>query len=349
MNARPHWQEFIRDYGRIAILNMSIHHLDVFRFLFGDPHAVMCSIRNDPSWDFAHDDGMAFYVLEYEDGLRCVGSDDCFSWVDGQIGWRVEGTDGTAKGTIGWPDYPAGSPSTIDYVRRADGEWQAPRWNGAVVPRRVRGDDGPAHARRRDGHRARDLGRDNVRTMALVEADLSRGARAPDGRGRRGARRGGHRLTTPLTTDAVHGWVTTIPFVGDGGADVLAEAIEACEIIECDLAARAAKRRSAGDLAALYEALDALLATVSDPRASVACDLVLRSGSPRLRAAGTSCAVLGVLHEALLEVAGRRRRTGSARGGARSSRRRCASGWWRWSRAATAPRHAAPSSRSSTT
>ena len=82
----------------------------------------------------------------------------------------------------------------------------------------------------------------------------------------------------------------TIPFVGDGGADVLDEAIEACEIIERDLAGRAAKRRSAGDLAALSEALDALLATVGDPRAFVACDLVLRSASPRLRAVGTSCA-----------------------------------------------------------
>jgi len=37
MNARPHWQEFVKPYGRIALLNMSIHHLDAFRFLFGDP------------------------------------------------------------------------------------------------------------------------------------------------------------------------------------------------------------------------------------------------------------------------------------------------------------------------
>ena len=40
MNARPHWQEFIRGYGRIAILNMSIHHLDVYRFLFGEPERI---------------------------------------------------------------------------------------------------------------------------------------------------------------------------------------------------------------------------------------------------------------------------------------------------------------------
>ena len=52
MNARPHWQEFIRGYGRIAILNMSIHHLDVFRYLFGDPERILASVRNDPSMGF---------------------------------------------------------------------------------------------------------------------------------------------------------------------------------------------------------------------------------------------------------------------------------------------------------
>ena len=134
MNARPHWQEFIRGYGRIAILNMSIHHLDVYRYLFGDPKAIMCSVRNDPSWDFPHEDGLDFYVLEYADGLRALGSDDCFTWADGRIEWRVEGTEGMAKGTIGWPDYPDGSPSTIDYLLRADGEWQRPRWQERWFP-----------------------------------------------------------------------------------------------------------------------------------------------------------------------------------------------------------------------
>ncbi|MGI9659141.1 MAG: Gfo/Idh/MocA family protein, partial [Gaiellaceae bacterium] len=125
MNARPHWQDFVRAYDRVALLNMSIHHLDCFRFLFGDPERIVCSVRPDPSQDFEHKDGMAFYVLEYADGLRCVGSDDCFTWADGGISWRVEGTDGIAKGTIGWPDYPDGSPSTIDYhLRSEEGVWQ---------------------------------------------------------------------------------------------------------------------------------------------------------------------------------------------------------------------------------
>ncbi len=171
MNARPHWQEFIRGYGRIAILNMSIHHLDVFRFLFGDPERILVSVRNDPSWDFEHSDGMAFYILEYADGLRAIGSDDCFTWADGRIEWRVEGTDGLAKGTIGWPDYPNGSPSTIDYHLRAEeGEWHRPRWEERWFPQAFSGTMGQLMAAIENASEPEIGGRDNLHTMALIEA-----------------------------------------------------------------------------------------------------------------------------------------------------------------------------------
>jgi predicted dehydrogenase len=171
MNARPHWQEFIRDYGRIAILNMSIHHLDVFRYLFGDPERILASVRNDPSWDFAHDDGMAFYILEYADGLRAIGSDDCFTWADGRIEWRVEGTEGIAKGTIGWPDYPAGSPSTIDYHLRAEeGVWHSPRWNERWFPQAFAGTMGQLMKAIETGSEPEISGADNLHTMGLIEA-----------------------------------------------------------------------------------------------------------------------------------------------------------------------------------
>src|SRR3954454_19140385 len=37
MRAIPHWQPFLQQYDRLTLLNMSIHHLDVLRFLFGEP------------------------------------------------------------------------------------------------------------------------------------------------------------------------------------------------------------------------------------------------------------------------------------------------------------------------
>src|SRR5918997_462356 len=104
MNARPHWQDFIKPYGRIALLNMSIHHLDAFRYLFGDPERIVVSFRSDPSHDFPHEDGLAFYVLEYADGLRAAGLDNCFTWTDGAINWRGGGGEGKGKGANGRPD-----------------------------------------------------------------------------------------------------------------------------------------------------------------------------------------------------------------------------------------------------
>jgi predicted dehydrogenase len=171
MNARPHWQDFIKPYGRIALLNMSIHHLDAFRYLFGDPERVLVSYRHDPSHDFPHEDGMAFYILEYADGLRAIGLDNCFTWADHRIEWRVEGMEGIAKGTIGWPDYPEGSPSTIDWTTRAmDGEWERPRWEDRWFPQAFKGTMGQLMRAIQEAAEPEISGRTTLRTMALVEA-----------------------------------------------------------------------------------------------------------------------------------------------------------------------------------
>ncbi len=171
MNARPHWQDFVKPYGRIALLNMSIHHLDAFRYLFGDPKRILVSVRNDPSHDFEHLDGMAFYILEYDNGLRAIGLDNCFTWVDHRIDWRVEGTEGVAKGTIGWPDYPEGSPSTIDWTTRAmDGAWEQPRWEERWFPQAFKGTMGQLMRAIQDDAEPEISGRTTLGTMALVEA-----------------------------------------------------------------------------------------------------------------------------------------------------------------------------------
>lgn len=171
MHARPHWQDFVREYDRTAILNMSIHHLDAFRYLFGDPERILVSVRPDPSHDFPHVDGMAFWILEYADGLRAVSIDNCFTWIDHGIEWRVEGTEGVAKGTIGWPDYPEGSPSTIDWTTRGDeGEWHRPRWKERWFPQAFAGTMGQLMRALEQGTEPELSAHDNLRTMALIEA-----------------------------------------------------------------------------------------------------------------------------------------------------------------------------------
>lgn len=177
MRAIPHWQPFLREYDRLTFLNMSIHHLDVFRFLFGDPERVIASCRTDPRTQFPHKDGITLYVLEYANGFRAASWDDVWAWPgegtnkDIYIHWRVEGTDGMAKGTIGWPDYPHGSPSTIDFTtRRAPGYWFSPRWPDLWFPDAFVGTMAQLMRAVQEGSEPEISGRDNLKTMALVDA-----------------------------------------------------------------------------------------------------------------------------------------------------------------------------------
>ena len=54
MHAIPHWQTFLEDYDRLTLANMSVHHLDVLRFLFGDPDEITTLTRKDPRTTFDH-------------------------------------------------------------------------------------------------------------------------------------------------------------------------------------------------------------------------------------------------------------------------------------------------------
>jgi predicted dehydrogenase len=179
MRAIPHWQEFLRAYGRLTLLNMSIHHLDVLRFLFGDPSEIFTAARPDPRTTFPHTDGVTVSTLRFPSGLIAVSLEDVWSGPraegfrsDIYIKWRVEGTDGLAQGTIGWPDYPSGSPSTLRYnSRRATGgEWVEPRWETMWFPHAFKGVMAQLQDALRDGREPELSGRDNVKTMALVEA-----------------------------------------------------------------------------------------------------------------------------------------------------------------------------------
>src|ERR1017187_9983976 len=58
MRAVLHWQSWLANYDRLSLLNMSIHHLDCFRFLFGDPEGIFVSARRDPRTRFKQADGI---------------------------------------------------------------------------------------------------------------------------------------------------------------------------------------------------------------------------------------------------------------------------------------------------
>ena len=88
------------------------------------------------------------------------------------IKWRLEGTDGVAQGTIGWPDYPHGSPSTLRYASKAatGGEWQEPTWQTRWFPQAFAGVMEQLQYAVKTGERPLLDVDDNVKTMALIDA-----------------------------------------------------------------------------------------------------------------------------------------------------------------------------------
>jgi predicted dehydrogenase len=178
MRAIPHWQAFLQAYDRLELLNMGIHHLDCFRYLFGDPESVYVSARPDPRTQFPHRDGICLYILEYANGMRATSWDDVWAGpareggaADTYIKWRVEGVDGLAQGTIGWPAYPNAQPSTIDFTtKRQPGVWFAPRWKEVWFPDAFEGTMGMLLDAVAQGGEPAVSASDNLRTMALVDA-----------------------------------------------------------------------------------------------------------------------------------------------------------------------------------
>jgi predicted dehydrogenase len=180
MRAVPHWMPWAQGQRSLSTFIMSIHHLDTFRYWFGTPDRVLASTRPDPRTKFAHGDGINLYVLEYDSGVRACSWDDvwggpCKEGVAGDVGirWRVEGTRGLARGTIGWPSYPARAPSTLDYSTMEQPEtWISPRWSEVWFPDAFVGTMAQLLCAIEDGTEPEISGPDNLETIALCEAVL---------------------------------------------------------------------------------------------------------------------------------------------------------------------------------
>ncbi len=183
MRAIPHWMPWAEGGRSLATFVMSIHHLDTFRYWLGDPARVLASTRPDPrtSARFPHDDGINLYILEFDNGARASSWDDVWAGparegaaADIGIHWRYEGTEGLARGTIGWPGWPERVPSTIDYSTiRDQGQWHQPRWPEAWFPDAFAGTMAGLLLALETGENPDISGRDNLRTIALCEAVLA--------------------------------------------------------------------------------------------------------------------------------------------------------------------------------
>jgi predicted dehydrogenase len=183
MRAIPHWMPWAEGGRSLATFIMSIHHLDTFRYWLGDPIRVLGSTRPDPrtGTKFAHDDGINLYILEFANEARASAWDDVWagparegSASDIDIRWRFEGTEGLARGSIGWPGWPERIPSTIDYSTVHDrGQWHSPRWPEAWFPDAFSGTMAGLLVALETGTEPDIPGRDNLKTIALCETVLT--------------------------------------------------------------------------------------------------------------------------------------------------------------------------------
>jgi predicted dehydrogenase len=177
MRGIPHWMPWQEKQGWLTLRIMSIHHLDTFRYWFGEPKRIFCAARTDPRTKFPHTDGICTYTLEYERGPLGVVIDDTWTGpakegcpADISIKWRIEGTHGLAMGDIGWCKDPYTTPSTIRYAAIGDKVFHEPKWTESWFPDAFIGTMGQLLIALENGIAPVLGGRDNLKTMALVEA-----------------------------------------------------------------------------------------------------------------------------------------------------------------------------------
>jgi len=124
--------------------------LTLFRYWFGDPEGIYCSVRTDPRTKFPHTDGILHLHPRIQKTV-CVASasttpgpaptkEDCPS--DIYIRWRIEGLNGLAIGDIGWCKDPFTTPSTIRFASKGQKTIRSSRLVRKLVSRCLYRHDG---------------------------------------------------------------------------------------------------------------------------------------------------------------------------------------------------------------
>jgi hypothetical protein len=134
-------------------------------------------MRPNPRTKFPHEDGICTYILEYANGMRAVIIDDVWTGPaqegcpgDVRIEWRVEGMDGVAIGDIGWCKDPYTSPSSIRHASKGDDDFKRPTLEGSWFPDAFGGTMSDVFAALETGEPCALSARDNLGTLALIEA-----------------------------------------------------------------------------------------------------------------------------------------------------------------------------------
>ena len=177
VNASTPWHqwEWIWVKKTIDVLYTSIHFLDAMRHLFGDPEFIYVTGAR-PADGSCAGETRTIEVLEYDGPLRAFVHDEHHN-IGGPDDWygtyRVEGTEGIAKGTLGSLfGFPTGVPDRISFLSRkirAD-TWFSPTLEGCWLPDAFIGPMASLMESLQTGAPPVTSGEDNLRTLQLVFA-----------------------------------------------------------------------------------------------------------------------------------------------------------------------------------
>lgn len=159
--------------SQLEIMFHSIHHIDSLRYLLGEPTSVFTSGTRAPS-ERTRAETKTLSIWEYAGGLQVL-IDICHStWQDDAYAiFRLEGTEGVIKGTIGLLyDYPKGRPDTLHFMsRRNSGCWFSPRLDSLWVPDAFVGPMASLMCAIENDAEPETSGRDNLSTLQIVFAE----------------------------------------------------------------------------------------------------------------------------------------------------------------------------------
>ncbi|MGB8478376.1 MAG: Gfo/Idh/MocA family oxidoreductase [Acidobacteriaceae bacterium] len=158
---------------RLEVMFHSIHYVDSLRYLMGEPTHVFTSGSRAP-YDTTLAETKTLSVWEYPSGLQVL-IDVCHAtWQDDAYAiFRLEGTEGVIKGTIGMLyNYPVGRPDTLEFMsKRNPGYWFSARLDSKWIPDAFVGPMSSLMRSIEDGTEPETSGRDNLRTLQIVFAE----------------------------------------------------------------------------------------------------------------------------------------------------------------------------------
>jgi predicted dehydrogenase len=164
---------WIYEGKHLEIMFHSIHYIDSLRYLLGEPECVFTSGSRGPG-ETTKAETKTLSVWEYDSGLQVL-IDACHStWQDDPYAiFRLEGTEGVIKGTIGLMyNYPKGRPDTLEFMsKRNPGYWFSARLDSMWIPDAFVGPMASLMCAIENNSGPETSGRDNLRTLQIVFAE----------------------------------------------------------------------------------------------------------------------------------------------------------------------------------